>query len=220
MIRINLLPPELKTLERTPLTRFVVIMAGAALTTTAVLIFLTLTFSTLPRERQKRDDIKKDIKQKQMLAAKYDELDQEVKFFRLRIDAVKKLRKERHIWSKTLFDLHRVVEETKHVALNSVSIETEGRGMRRGGAAPKMAIVMDGYSIIPELSSAAGFMMNLRNSEFFKACESIKIGTTVISTKKDDSVCEFSLRVVLKPLELPPPSAVVRQSPAMRKAGH
>ena len=219
MIRINLLPPELRTLERTPLIRFVVIVVGAALTTAAIFIFLALTFSTMPAAKQKRDDIKKDIRQKEVLAAKYDELDREVRFFRLRIDAVKKLRKERYIWSKTLFDLHRVIEETGHVALSSISIEQQKAMGRMAGGSPQMAIVMDGYSIIPELSSAADFMMNLRNSEFFKVCESIKIGATVIQSRKDNSVCEFSLRVVMKPLVLPPPP-VVRKPPPVRRGGH
>ncbi len=210
MIRINLLPPELRTLEKTPLIRFMIIIAGVALTTAALFIFHFLTFSTLPAARQKRDDVKEEIERKKVLAAKYDELDQEIQFFRLRVDAVKKLRKERYIWSKKLFQLHRVIEETEHVALNSVSIEKERLTARRGAGAPKMAIVMDGYSIIPELSSAADFMTNIRNSEFFKDCESIKIGTTVIRTEKDSEVCEFSLRIVMKPLELPMPAVVKR----------
>lgn len=218
MIRVNLLPPELRTLEKTPLIRFIIIIAGAALTTAALFFFLFLQFSTLPAAIQKRDDVKKDIKQKKVLAAKYDELEQEIQFFKLRVDAVKKLRKERYIWSKKLFQLHRVIEETEHVALNSISIEKEKSTARRGAGTPKMAIVMDGYSIIPELRSAANFMMNLRNSEFFKDCESIKIGTTVIRTEKDSEVCEFSLRVVMKPLEIPPPAAAKRGAKKKRRA--
>ncbi len=219
MIRINLLPPELRTLEKTPLSRFIIIIAGAALTTATLFVFLVLQFSTLPAARQKRDGVKEEIKRKKVLAAKYDELEQEVQFFKLRVNAVKTLRKERYIWSKKLFQLHRVIEETEHVALNSISIEKERSTGRRGGAGPpKMSIVMDGYSIIPELSSAADFMTNIRNSEFFKDCESIKIGTTVIRTEKDSEVCEFSLRVVMKPLELPMPP-VVRKTGAPASGG-
>lgn len=203
MIRINLLPPELKTLEKTPLSRFVVIVAGVALTTTALFVFLMLQFRTLPAAVAKRDGIAKEVEEKKLLTAKYDELEQEISFFKLRVDAVKKLRKKRYIWSKKLFDLHRVIEETKHVALSSISIE-EGRSAgRRRVAAPKMTIVMDGYSIIPKLKSAADFMINVRNSEFFKGCESIKLGTVALRSQKDGYVCEFSLRIVLKPLEIP-----------------
>ena len=131
MIQINLLPPELRPLERTPLNRFVIIIAGAALTTAALFIFLVLQFSTLPNAIQKRDGVKEEIKRKKVLAAKYDELEQEIQFFKLREDTVKKLRKERYIWSKKLFQLHRVVEETEHVALNSISIEQERTMSRR-----------------------------------------------------------------------------------------
>ena len=214
MIQINLLPPELQTLEKTPLSRFIIIIAGAALTTASLFVFLVLTFSTLPTERQRKKDIEKNVKQKKVLAARYDELEQEIQFFKLRVDAVKKLRKERYVWSKTLFDFHRVIEETKHVAIKTLSIEKEksrSRGAAAGGA--KMAIVIDGYSVIPELSSAADFMMNIRNSEFFKSCESIKTGTIVIRPKGDDYVCEFSLRIVLKSLKAPtPPPAAARQA--------
>ena len=115
MIQINLLPPELQTLEKTPLSRFIIIITGAALTTASLFIFLVLTFNTLPAAEQKKKDIAKLVKQKELLAAKYDELEQEIQFFKMRVNAVKKLRSERYIWSKVLFDFHRVIEETKHV---------------------------------------------------------------------------------------------------------
>lgn len=222
MIQINLLPPELQTLEKTPLSRFIVIITGAALTTASLFVFLVLTFSTLPAAMQRKKDIEKYVKQKETLAARYDELEQEIQFFKLREDAVKKLRKERYIWSKTLFDFHRVVEETKHVTIKSISIEEEkSRSRMASTGGSKMAIVVDGYSIIPELSSAADFMMNIRNSEFYKSCESIKTGTTVIRPKGDDYVCEFSLRIIMKPrtVSKPPPPAAGGRGGARGRRG-
>lgn len=199
MIQINLLPEELRQLEKTPLGRLIIVMAGVALATTALFIFLVLQFKTLPEALRKKSDTTSEIRQKEELVLEYDKLETEINFFKLRITTVQQIKRERFIWSKKLFELHRVIESAPDIALNNISIE-QGRGSRMGPS--KMEIIMEGYSVVPELSSVADFMTKIRTSEFFKGCEDIKTEGVDIRTKSGSPQCSFTLRVILKPQQV------------------
>ncbi len=202
MIQINLLPEELRPLEKTPLSRFIVIIAGAALATTALFIFLVLQFKTLPEARQRKADTEKDVQQKKILAAEYDKLEAEIEFFNLRIRTVQQIKQERFIWSKKLFELHRVIESAPDIALKNISIE-KGRAVNPMLGGATMKIVMDAYSVVPEISSVADFMTKIRTSEFYKGCENVKPKGIVVKDKPDGAICEFTLEITLEPQQVP-----------------
>lgn len=215
MIRINLLPEELVPRFKTPLLRFIVIIVGVAIIVSAFFVYLFLALSKMPNERMKKVNAVKDVEQKKLLAAKYDDWEADIAFFKLRIDAVRNIRKSRFIWSKKLFELHRVIESAEDIALDEITVESQRSAIR--GAAPQMAILMDGYSIVPELKSVADFMTKLRNSEFYKDCESIRPEETIIRQKDGIPVCEFSLRIVLKPQGPPPVPKVKKRKRRAKK---
>ena len=124
MITINLLPEDLKPLEKTPIGRFLVIVFGVMLSTAALFLFLVLQFKTLPAERQKKANAESTKKQKTVEAMRFDELKKEIDFFKLRINTVKSISQERYIWSKKLHQLHRVIaEDSPDVSLKQVTIE-------------------------------------------------------------------------------------------------
>jgi Tfp pilus assembly protein PilN len=212
MIKINLLPEELRPLERTPIGRFIVIVLGVALTTAAVFLFLVLQFKWLPAavaEKKTAEDIRK---QKEEQAKRFDELQAEIRFFKLRIDTVKSISQERYIWSKKLYQLHRVIaEDSPDVALKQVSIEKKRVSGIAAAGGPQMEIVIDGYSIIPEIAAAGDFMKKLRKSDFFEDCEDIDPENTVVREEGEKgAVCEFTLRVTMKP-RTPPPTAAPKK---------
>ena len=207
MIKINLLPEELRPLEKTPLGRFLVIVCGVAITTTVLFLFLVLQFKTLPAAEAALKAAQDEKARKETEAKVYDALKREIDFYNLRITTVKNIGKERYIWSKKLYQLHQVIERSApDIALKQVQIsERTGSGV---GGVPKMEIVIDGYSIIPELKAAADFMKSLRKSEFFDDCEDIDPENTVIREEGEKgAVCEFTLRVTMKPRIQPPPPA-------------
>jgi Tfp pilus assembly protein PilN len=214
MIKINLLPEELRPLEKTPLARFLVIVLGVALATTALFMFATLQFWKLPAAEDAKARAAATKKQKQEEAKKFDEINAEIEFYKLRINTVNSISRERNIWSKKLYQLHRVVaEDSPDVSLKQVSVEEKRGGGVGMAPVPKMVIVIDGYSIIPELKAAADFMTNLRKSDFFEDCEDIDPENTVVREAPDSGkVCEFTLRVTMKP-RIPP------QQPAKKKKG-
>ncbi len=207
MIKINLLPEELRPLEKTPLGRFLVIVFGVALTTTVLFLFLVLKFKTLPTAEAALKNAQSEKTRKEEEAKVHDELQKQIDFFQLRITTVQNIGKERYIWSKKLYQLHRVIEnDAPDISLKQVQI-SERTGSAYGGA-PKMEIVIDGYSIIPELKAAADFMKNLRKSEFFEDCEDIDPENTVVREEGEKgNICEFTLRVTMKPRVEPPPPA-------------
>ncbi|MFC1671751.1 PilN domain-containing protein [Planctomycetota bacterium] len=206
MIRINLLPEELRPLEKTPLGRFLIIVFGVMFSTAALFLFLVLQFKTLPVARQQKASAESTKKQKTVEAKRFDELKKEIDFFKLRIDTVNRISQERYIWSRKLHQLHKVIaEDSPDVSLKQVVIEQKaGVGV---GAVPKMEIVIEGYSIIPELKAAADFMKNLRKSDFFHDCEDINPENTVVRDGEKGTVCEFTLRVIMKPRIIAPKQA-------------
>ncbi|MHC5039554.1 MAG: hypothetical protein ACYTHM_19810 [Planctomycetota bacterium] len=110
MIKVNLLPPEYRVKERTPLPMMMGIIGGVAVTALVVVAFLYLRLGKLPeitRTLKNKEATRDFYKQKAMKAdklkaerAKLNELDQ----------AVKKLRGTCYPWTKALDDLSRGVD--------------------------------------------------------------------------------------------------------------
>jgi hypothetical protein len=209
MIKINLLPEELRPLEKTPLGRLLVMLVGVALTASSLALFGMLRFSTLRIAQREKEEAEITKAEKEIIAAEHDVLEQEIAFYQLRINTVKKIRRERYIWSRKLYQLWEVIADSSpDIALTQVSIsELPGSG----GRPSRMEIVIDGYSVIPELKSAADFMRSLRGAEFFLDCEDISPENTVVRSEGEKGrICEFTLRVTMKPQKPSPQTAQAR----------
>ena len=105
-----------------------------------------------------------------------------------------------------------IAQDSPDVSLKQVTIEKKSVGV---GAArvPAMEIVIDGYSIIPELKAAADILKNLRKSDFFDDCQDIDPGNMVVREGEKGNVCEFTLRVIMKPRIIAPKAIAAGRRP-------
>ncbi|MHC4780818.1 MAG: hypothetical protein ACYTFG_19785 [Planctomycetota bacterium] len=105
MIRVNLLPPEYRVKERTPLPMMMGILGGVVVTALVVVAFLYLRlhqYPTIVRQLRNKQETRNFYMQK---AKKFDQLVAEKKSLEGLDNAVKKLREDRYPWTKAIDDL-------------------------------------------------------------------------------------------------------------------
>ena len=111
MIKINLLPPEYRVKERTPLPMMMGILGGVAVCALAVFGFLYMrlvmlheTNLELQSETKKRDDLA-------IQAKVFDELEREQKALDALTTTVKKLEQSRYMWGRAIDELSMVIDD-------------------------------------------------------------------------------------------------------------
>ncbi len=199
-IRVNLLPEDLRPVERTPLIRLVAILIGVALTVGVLFVDLNIHLRMWPDVLTRKKTAQKLLNDKKKLAERYDELEKEIGYYRLRIDTVKKIARGRYLWSRKLYQLHKVIaEKAPDVALRRLEVRSSQGKKTFGGASQvkKFEMMLDGYSIVPRLKAAADFMKSLRTSEFFEDCEDVVPESTQVKSGEEGATCEFRLKVII-----------------------
>lgn len=149
MIKVNLLPPEYRVKERTPLPMLLGIFGGVALSSLSVFGFLYIHIGWLQVVngilKTKEDNRNTAMKQ----ARKYDELDRELKQLEVLNKAVEQLKEKRFPWTKAIDDLAWMVERAKksksdvHGWYESLDFSIEEMQGRRAGGAQGPQATMD-----------------------------------------------------------------------------
>jgi hypothetical protein len=141
MIKVNLLPPEYRVKERTPLPMMLGILAGVIVTSLVVVAFLYLRLVKLPDIKRQLTAKNQSKKLHQEKAKKADELQQEMNNLDVLNKAVAGLKGKRYPWTKAVDDLCWMVakanQHKKHVKGWFEKLDFEfatPRGVR--GAAP------------------------------------------------------------------------------------
>jgi len=102
MITINLLPAELRPVERTPLPRFLVIVAGVAAGAVGMFLLVFLHFSWLPRERMSVENLEQVLVSKRTEAAEFQTLSLELSEITQRERALEEIYRSRTVWWQKL----------------------------------------------------------------------------------------------------------------------
>jgi hypothetical protein len=121
MIEINLLPPELRPIERTPLPRLLVWCVGLAAILAGGSLLAFMHVKWLPALQRRSKELDQQIAQKQALAAQADKLKREIEEIAKRQRAVEQLWKARTVWWIKLDQLVDLVPE--YVGLDSLSFK-------------------------------------------------------------------------------------------------
>lgn len=108
MIRVNLLPVEMRKSEGPPLGRLAIIVGDAVLISGALLLFCWFRLVELPKVRQQLTDLKDKVKTASLKSAEYDKLVVVKAVFEERKGAFEQLSSKRMIWSKKLAELSEV----------------------------------------------------------------------------------------------------------------
>jgi len=99
MLEINLLPPERRPVERTPLPRLATIFIGVALVSAEVFFSLILFFYRIPQTKLDLDAKKQSLKLKQEEAKRADELEKRIAEIEERVKVIDGLRLQRVAWT-------------------------------------------------------------------------------------------------------------------------
>ncbi len=222
MIEINLLPPELRPVERTPLPRLVVWCVGAAAVAVGVVLLLFMHMRWLPALERKSKDLDQRITQKQVLADEADRLKREIEEIARRQRVVEQLWKARTVWWIKLDQLVDLVPED--VGLESLSFKPEPvRARRVEGEESAGRLAMKCICSHPEEARLAEFRNRLKGAVPIEAATDPEVGKWFIEDfhpeivdrgwdqKKaplgfeQEWILDFALELNLKPKVKPPP---------------
>lgn len=141
MIKINLLPPEYRVKERTPLPMMMGILGGVAVCAVAVFGFLYVRLVMLNEAKADLEDVQKRRDDLALQAKNYDDLEREQKTLEARSDTVKNLEKSMYKWGRTIDELALLIDEAGKAKIHSwitgLEFETPTKqGVARGASGP------------------------------------------------------------------------------------
>jgi cell division protein FtsB len=110
MININILPEHLRPIKRSPLPYVVSILFAAVCLLIAGVIFLTTQTRILARNIQK-DALENKYKEYELIVKESNDLDEQKKKLRNKIDTIEEIVRDRMIWSRQLWNLVRLAPD-------------------------------------------------------------------------------------------------------------
>src|SRR5262245_45074524 len=100
MIRVNLLPPEYRKVEGTPIARLVTTVAGVALVAGAAGWWGWYHFAVLTHVRDERTTKEEELSALKAQADRTKQLEKELKEYRRRRDTIENIAASRILWSR------------------------------------------------------------------------------------------------------------------------
>lgn len=201
MIKVNLLPPECRKVERTPMLRFATIVAGVVLSASAIGAFLYVHFGMLVNvvsEREKLEDIFATEKAK---ADQSRALAQEAKEYKARRDEIERIGQERRLWSRKIDELCDIIQNKGDRKRHLVWL-TQFRTLPASRGTPG-GVYIKGYSGGSEIHRLSDFHLDVVNSEFFRDFASIDNpeGSVVMfpGDRVPDTAWEFDFNMLFQP---------------------
>ncbi len=171
MIQVNLLPPEYRKVEGTPVARLVAVLAGVFITATAVSVWGYVHFAILAKEQTKRAQMEEELVSLQALATRSQALLTEFKEYQARRGTIESIGKSRVLWSKKLDEFADVVHNKGDKKRHLVWFSGVRTGAPRGpGSAGVLSV--DGWSG-GDYTRLADFSEDVQKSEFFEDFMSI-----------------------------------------------
>lgn len=124
MIRINLLPPERRRPERTPLPRFVLILIGAGLAT-GIIVYLVLLGIKIGIENKTGSDLDTQLAKLRKDTSEYKEYKAEVDSIAAREKAIKALATRPVFWSEIVDALWTVINAQETMWVSEIAVMGE-----------------------------------------------------------------------------------------------
>ena len=195
MITINLLPPDLRPVERTPLPRLLVVLVGVALGAIGLVFLLFMHASWLPGVRRELEAKTDEVTSLQQQAAEFERLTVELRNITQREQALQQIYRSRTIWWKKLDQLCDLVPS--YVGLTGLKF-TEARAATRGAAqADAGTLRMECLAAKAEEKRVAAFRRILKGELLQEGGQEAdeKLGREFIADFLDGEVLDFGWRV-------------------------
>lgn len=194
MIRINLLPLEKRKPERTPLPRFALIIAGAALAT-GILVYLAYVWLDIRSKSNEIKEVTKEIEALKPAEKEYNDKDAEKKLIEATLSDLGKVQSERMIpWATIIDALWEVVHQNPRIWLEDFktidqrTAQTEmQKANPKGGTIASYGMTFRCGSAGPEAVNIAKFRKDLQThpvlSQYFNWINSLPEWT--LKSEKD-----------------------------------
>jgi len=219
MITVNLLPADLRPVERTPLPRFLAIVVGVALGVTGLLALFVLYFNKLPDVHQRIASYDDTIKALEVQAAEFTKVKRELNSILQREAAVQAMYRGRTVWWKKLDQLTDLTPSF----VGMTRVDFKETSARRGEAESAGTLMMDCIVAKAEEKRVARFRRILKGEvpPEWGAPADVKVGAEFIeafvgreiqdggwrhvesSEYPEEPAIEFTLRMRLLPKEAP-----------------
>ena len=219
MIRINLLPPELRRGNRLP-ARVIAAAFGAAVATSAAIgWFAIVYFGDLGNAEQSLQSVEVKLAEKEQRVAYHTLLEQNRKDYAERVQTIQSIGKSRRLWAKFADELIDVVNQTdldRHLAwFRSISV----KGDPKKGASVTMPASVQG----DESSRVANFHEDLEGAPFYPDLIQKSDPTWRLVIEKDrtpSASLDFPLVLQFKPTVVEPAAkkAAAKTPPAATPA--
>ena len=213
MIEVNLLPVELRRVERTPMPRLLTILAGTILAMTTAAFAVVVNLRKVPDLRHGESTLVVEIKGLKKQEKEYEHLVGCIEEFRDRKSAIAEIWRKRVEWAEKLSQLCDLTP--RHVGLKEIKLQASRESRQTTGKETAGGtLVLDSISAGAEHSRLAWFRRILRGEvpregandqdlgkDFFASF--IKMDPT--STKlveldgyEEEQALEFQLKLILK----------------------
>lgn len=189
MIRVNLLPPEYRTVERTPVARLVVLLLGVLCVGGSAGYWIYFHMGPLKFWEDQREQLDVEAKNLKIRADRSRALQAEYDEYRKRRDEIEAIGQSRILWSKKLDQLADIIDNGGSRAdhqgwLQSLSV-TAPRGVDGG------QIALNGMNGGAGLDRQNALNRALRETqEFFEDFSFISPPGGTLQTYKDDLIPE------------------------------
>ncbi len=200
MIEVNLLPAELRRVERTPLPRFLVIIIGTAAVLSTAAFGVVVNMKRVPDLEIQLAARSRDIQQATVTAAAWDKLQDEIGDAQSRKQAIAELWRTRILWSSKLSQLAQIVPG--FVGFTEVRLEENRGGPADSGGMFTIESLISGS----DLDRVAQWRKTLQgNKAFFSTfLELLATETTLVSVREEQYVEKEARRVSIKlPIKTP-----------------
>lgn len=208
MIQINLLPPEYRKTESTPIARFLTIVVGAILVTSGLVSYGYIHYSKLNGIREVRASVEEEFANKTAQAKISKNLENEINAFETRRRAIQQVAGSRILQSRKLDEFLDVIHNggdrtAYYVWLRNLAVSPPRR-TRRGQSATGGTWSFSGYAETTEFSRVTNLRDSLRKDEFYEDFASISLPIFKAELWDDGleptSAGSFNYSMSLKPL--------------------
>lgn len=203
MIRVNLLPPEFRKAEATPVKQFLSTI-GAVLIAAASVVGWLVVHEQLKAEQTLLTNRTEEVVAQKPKLDTLAALEAQAKDYKGRYDKIEEVAQGRLVLSQKLDEFWEVISSPRaaryDVWLRNLVMQVQPGGRTSGGI-----VRFSAYSAGPQMARFVDFHEDLQQSEFYKDCESIDppsgAKANLSTDREPNEGWEFSWAVNFKPLK-------------------
>ena len=188
MIKVNLLPPEYRKVEGTPVARLAVTIAGVFLVACSAGVWGYVHMAMLAQVRDERDQKEQELATLKTQAERSQSLLKEFREYQRRRETIEKIGASRILWSKKLDELADLIHNKGDTKRHLVWLDTIRAGGGRIPSSP-VSISIHGWSGGDMSRKLSDFNSDIKHSEdFFADCLAVDPPEGQRVTKDDENV--------------------------------